>query len=267
MESIPELRKMLQTNVQGHPILMRVLSIYVTRLILPTSITANQVTVAMLLVGIISAIPFYFGYLWLGLALSYLGIVLDGVDGEVARYRKTHSLKGIYLDLVQHLAIQAWFFLALGFAVAQTHTGILADGILLAAAIGALSFMLRIANGMLHREIYVHHYNSHRDRFSLPHVPSGNIEFEEQSDGGTIISRIKHAVYSSEHHAIMIVVFAFVLLVEMFVSPGYGQYTILPWLIIAYTAVSVLYLFKEIISSYHAMERRVAAVQTRLEQE
>lgn len=262
MESIKELRERLQKNQLGHPILQRVLSIYITRAILPTRITANQVTAAMLLVGVASAIPFFFGYIWLGLALSYLCILLDATDGEVARYRKAYSLKGIYLDLINHLAIQAWFFLGLGYAIAQYQSGYMYTVVLVATVVGALSFPLRRANGDLHREIYVHHYTSHPERFSLPHIPHKEEGTEVAKPRLGPVGLIKKAIYYSEYHAIMLVIIVLALLAEMYlVLP---THPILAWLIVAYATVSCLYLVKEIIEGYRYMENRVAGTDARL---
>lgn len=262
MESIKELRERLQKNQLGHPILQRVLSIYITRAILPTRITANQVTALMLLVGVASAIPLFMGYIWTGLALSYLCILLDASDGEVARYRKSYSLKGIYLDLINHLAIQAWFFLGLGYAIAQYQTGQMYTVVLVAAMVGALSFPLRRANGDLHREIYVHHYTSHPERFPLPHIPHKEEGKEETKLRLGLIGLIKKAIYYSEYHAIMLVIIVLALLAEMFLS--LPSHPILAWLIVAYAAISCLYLIKEIVEGYRYMDNRVAHTAQRI---
>lgn len=263
METIKELRERLQKNQLGHPILQRVLSIYITRAILPTSITANQVTAVMLLVGVASAIPLFFGYIWTGLALSYLCILLDASDGEVARYRKSYSLKGIYLDLINHLAIQAWFFLGLGYAIAQSQYGMMYTAVLAAAAIGALSFPLRRANGDLHREIYVHHYTSHPERFPLPHIPHKEQSAHEGKQCLGLFGHVKKAIYYSEYHAVMLVIIVLALLAEM--ALGLITHPIVAWLIIAYAAVSCLYLMKEVIEGYRYMDNRVANTAQRIE--
>ncbi len=262
MESIKDLRERLQKNQLGHPILQRVLSIYITRAILATSITANQVTAVMLLVGLASAIPLFMGYIWTGLALSYLCILLDASDGEVARYRKSYSLKGIYLDLINHLAIQAWFFLGLGYAIAQYQSGYMYTVVLVAAMVGALSFPLRRANGDLHREIYVHHYTSHPERFTLPHIPHKEEGKEEAKPRLGLVGLIKKAIYYSEYHAIMLVILVLALLLEM--ALNLVTHPIVAWLIIIYAAVSCLYLIKEIVQGYKDMERRVADTDARL---
>ena len=264
MESIKELREKLQKNQQGHPILQRALSIYITRAILPTRMSANQVSIAMLLVGVLSAVPLFLGYLWWGIALSYLCILLDASDGEVARYRKSYSLKGIYLDLINHLAIQAWFFLALGYAVAQTQSGPMYTVVLLASVVGALSFPLRRANGDIHREIFVHHYLAHPERFVLPQVAHGVAEFGESAPRGiNPLALLKKALYYSEYQAIMLVEIVAALIAEILIVPARTDHPILAWLILVYAAVSCVYLVKEVVSGYKQMERRVAALAIR----
>ncbi len=267
METIRQLRDTLQKNQLGHPILQRVLSIYITRLILPTRITANQVTIMMILVGVLSAVPLFFGYVWTGIALSYLCVLLDASDGEVARYRKTYSLKGIYLDLVNHLGVLPWFFLALGYAASQTQTGWMQTAVMLAGTIGALSFILRRANGDIHREIYVHHYTAHKERFPLPRLGHNATEFGEAPVRTSFnpVALIKKAVYYSEYHAVMLVEIVLALIAEMVFFPGVSSHPVLSWLLIAYATVSCLYLIKEVIVGYRDMDRRVAAVAARLD--
>ena len=48
-----------------------------------------------------------------GVVLAQLGFWLDHVDGQVARWRGTSSLDGVYLDYLMHHAAN----LALGFAL------------------------------------------------------------------------------------------------------------------------------------------------------
>jgi len=94
----------------------RKISIYITKILLHTPITANQVTIISILCGFVGAILLslnsfqmnLFGFL--GFYIYYL---LDKVDGEVARYRKKISLKGIYLDEVGHLITPVLFFVSI----------------------------------------------------------------------------------------------------------------------------------------------------------
>jgi len=87
VESIEELRKICQ-GTDKWP--QRRISIYITKFLLRTSITADQVTVLDIIVGFVgSAFLFLRGclYPFIGALLLQLFIILDLVDGEVARYR------------------------------------------------------------------------------------------------------------------------------------------------------------------------------------
>ncbi|MFA5942639.1 MAG: CDP-alcohol phosphatidyltransferase family protein [Candidatus Paceibacterota bacterium] len=269
MESIKELRVKLQTNVLGHPILQRVLSIYITRVFLATDMTANQVSVLMLLVGVVGAVPFFFGYFWLGLALSYLGVLLDASDGEVARYRKTYSLQGIYIDLVNHLVTQELFFLGLGFAVAQSQSGWIQTAVLVFAVLGALALSVRRANGDLHRELFAHQYSDHPERF---HLPTVTVQGSEMSDfdseaphaSSGPINLVKRALYLSGYHAVMIVIVAVALIGEMVVLPGNHTHPVVALLVVFYASMWCIYLTREVVAGYYNVEKRVAAIKEKL---
>jgi phosphatidylglycerophosphate synthase len=96
---------------------VRRLSPYVTRVLLPTRVTPNAVTWAMILVGVLAA-----GVLTLpgvlaaaGAALLIQGqILLDCTDGEIARWRKQFSPAGIYLDRFGHYLTETLLPIGLG---------------------------------------------------------------------------------------------------------------------------------------------------------
>lgn len=68
-----------------------------------TSITPNQLTLAALFLGLVSAVCFFLGdWYWLitGAALFHLSFVLDCMDGKVARLKDNGSVFGSWLDYV-----------------------------------------------------------------------------------------------------------------------------------------------------------------------
>ena len=97
---------------------LRRISLYLTRVLLRTPITANGVTYLMILTGIsISValqIPGVAG-LALALFLSQLQMLWDCCDGEIARWRSTQSPKGVFLDRVGHYLTESLIPLALAF--------------------------------------------------------------------------------------------------------------------------------------------------------
>jgi phosphatidylglycerophosphate synthase len=84
---------------------MRRLSPYVTRLILPTRVSADALTGATLVAGLAAAALLTLPGLLPAagaLLLIQLQMLLDCSDGEVARWRGRYSTAGIYLDWMSH---------------------------------------------------------------------------------------------------------------------------------------------------------------------
>ncbi len=97
---------------------LRRLSIHLTRLLLPTGISANGVTWSMLLSGLGAAAVLVWPSWWataVCVLLLNLQILLDCSDGEIARVRQTSSPAGVYLDRIGHYVTEA--ALPIGFGV------------------------------------------------------------------------------------------------------------------------------------------------------
>jgi len=96
---------------------VRRLSPHVTRRLLPTGVTPNTVTWAMIAVGVLAAgvltLP---GVLAAGAAALLVQgqILLDCVDGEIARWRRQFSPAGIYLDRLGHYVTETALPIGLG---------------------------------------------------------------------------------------------------------------------------------------------------------
>jgi phosphatidylglycerophosphate synthase len=96
---------------------MRWVSVYVTRLLIATPISANGVTALMIPVGLLGALTLTFPGVLPALGavlLIKLQLLLDCCDGEVARWRRTFSPKGPYLDALAHYSTEAALPAALG---------------------------------------------------------------------------------------------------------------------------------------------------------
>jgi len=109
MESIKELRLICQESRDDvlyqrswfDRNFTRRFSIYFTKPFIKLGISANQATAVDFLIGLAAGIFLTFANpaFWLiGIALFYLYFVFDCVDGEIARYRKTSSPVGSFLD-------------------------------------------------------------------------------------------------------------------------------------------------------------------------
>ena len=96
---------------------MRKVSLYLTRVLLKTPITANGITWLMIASGLAAAVVLALP----GLAaaagaalLIQLQLLFDCSDGEVARWRNTTGAVGVYLDKIGHYSTEAALMAAIG---------------------------------------------------------------------------------------------------------------------------------------------------------
>ena len=88
------------------------------RLLAPTAISANQVTILTTLLGFLVAVLYLEGWLRTGVLLAILVEVLDGVDGKLARITRTTSSIGEQEHILDFFYENSWY-LALGFFFAR----------------------------------------------------------------------------------------------------------------------------------------------------
>jgi phosphatidylglycerophosphate synthase len=100
---------------------MRRASIYLTRVLLRLGVSADAVTSIMVAVGVLGGLALLLPGLpgaITAVVLIQAYLLLDCCDGEVARWRGTSSVRGIYLDRVGHYLTEATLLAALGFRAA-----------------------------------------------------------------------------------------------------------------------------------------------------
>lgn len=117
----PEVRTRANAEHWVAHLYLRDLSPYVTWVLLKTPISANGVTGLMILTGWATAAALLIPGIWgpvLALILGQLQMLIDCSDGEVARWRKTKSPAGHFLDAVGHYTTEALIPLALGLRAA-----------------------------------------------------------------------------------------------------------------------------------------------------
>jgi phosphatidylglycerophosphate synthase len=131
---------------------MRRVSLHVTRALIPTRVSADAVTWGMIVSGLLAAlvltVPHPLTPL-VTLLLIQLQLLLDCVDGEIARWRRTCSPAGIYLDRIGHYTTDAALVIALGVRVDGGLTSI--DGwTTLGLAVGVLVLMSKAETDLVH---------------------------------------------------------------------------------------------------------------------
>lgn len=92
-------------------------SIHLTRLLLPTGISANAVTWLMIAIGVCAPLVLTIPGWWpvfVAAILIQLHILVDCSDGEIARWRNQSSTSGVYIDRVGHYVVEGMLPIALG---------------------------------------------------------------------------------------------------------------------------------------------------------
>jgi len=108
----------LKKNTDGpiSRILNRPISLIITKLLLKTRITPNQITIFSTIIGLVGASFFFSGeyfYLILGGIIIHIHSIVDGCDGEVARLKLRQSKYGGWLDSVLDRYVDAAIILGL----------------------------------------------------------------------------------------------------------------------------------------------------------
>lgn len=117
----PEVRARRNAEHWTANLYLRNLSPYVTWVLLKTPISANGVTVIMIFTGWMIAASLLIPGIWgalLALFFCQLQMLIDCCDGEVARWRKTSSPAGAFLDAVGHYSTETLIPIALAIRAA-----------------------------------------------------------------------------------------------------------------------------------------------------
>jgi CDP-alcohol phosphatidyltransferase len=96
---------------------MRHLSIYLTRVLVPTPVTPDAVTWMLIVSGIAASLVLTIPHWWaavIAVILIQLQGLLDCVDGELARWHNRMGPLGIYLDRIAHYVTDAGLVVAVG---------------------------------------------------------------------------------------------------------------------------------------------------------
>lgn len=97
---------------------LRKVSLRITAVLIRTPVSANALTGWMIIVGLVAAVVLGVVPTWWGVLLTFVLVqayfLLDLCDGEVARWRRTTSITGVYLDRVGHYLVEAALLSGLG---------------------------------------------------------------------------------------------------------------------------------------------------------
>lgn len=162
----PEVRGRRNAEHWTASLYLRRLSPYVTMQLLRTSISANGVTGLMILVGWSTAAALLIPGIWgaaLALVLGQLQMLVDCCDGEVARWRRTSSPAGVFLDKVGHYTTEGLIPVALGIRAAGWP---FPDSGYLWTTIGCLLALFIVLNKALNDMVHVARANAGLDKLA-----------------------------------------------------------------------------------------------------
>jgi len=129
VESIKELRKICEPKGGDHGLYAkfnRKTGIYFIWLLLHTKISPGQVTLFQLLY-LPAAALFSFGvraYSLIAILVMHMACLTDYMDGGIARYRKTCSFRGVFLDYVVSRAGRGSLFIGITFGIYNQYHNI-----------------------------------------------------------------------------------------------------------------------------------------------
>lgn len=235
VESLKELNKLCQKEdykTKGNWMVCKFLreaALPFTWLLLHTRVTANQVTLAALGVGILGTIFLAFperGWFLFGTLLLQFWYYLDHVDGQIARYRKTSSLTGRFFDFIMHHLIHGIVFFGLaGWMYAMGNSAFyLVWGFV--ACLSIITFNL----------VHDTKYKTFFERLSL----EKRIEFKPASkdpDSKTVVAepswpkRIFSFVHKSSEIHVLMNIWTLVAFIQVFIS---GLFDLRPFLYLYY---------------------------------
>jgi phosphatidylglycerophosphate synthase len=172
------LLRLLVKQTEDSPVskyIYRPLSRPLTRVLVKTPITPNQVSYIVGLIGVagcvLTVFPSYAALVW-GAALVFISGIIDGCDGEIARLKLQSSLFGAWLDTIIDEVTSVAYFFAIGYHTYQHHP---AWWIVASIILGGVSYLATI---------YAIYY------FSIVVIKKGGSQYYEGDleivdDGGT----------------------------------------------------------------------------------
>ena len=263
MESIQELREITQKEKLegqerpwGYRLFQRGPSIFITRILLSTPIRPNHITVISILFGVIGTIcllsPDWHIKL-VGLLFFYINLLLDRIDGEIARYKKIYSLKGIYLDEINHLIVPPLFFLGLAWGF-STQTIFRTEFMIAIGTLAALaSAFIRAGHGLPY-QIFVKKYQKHSDILPLPQATETTTTLREQHKGVYPLFKFFHQF---QDFFITILLFALVLVGEQYFAAAAFIFPYTSYLLIGYALYLPLLFLENIWKGIRTIESRM----------
>jgi phosphatidylglycerophosphate synthase len=263
METIQELRELLQREKLegrerpwGYRLFQRGPSIYITIALMRTPLTPNGASLASILFGASGALLLLYPAWEIKLAallLFYFHLLFDRVDGELARYKHVFSLKGIYLDELNHYIIPPLFFICLAWGLKDTTAS--EQYIVLLAGMGAgfASILLRLTHNIPYG-IYCKKFIKSRALLPLP--PAGPTITGMRAEYSLLYPTIRF-IHQFQDFFITIVLFMLAFIMEHYFAKSSFLYPYSSLLLFGYAAYLPLVVLENVIKGIRTIESKI----------
>ena len=127
IRKIGQPREILATHSPYSVHVLRKVSPYFTKFFISHGITANQVSILGILIGILSAIMLFSGtpLMLVGCLLYQFWNLFDSIDGEIARVMHAKTFSGKYLETIGDAIAECCFVLFLGIGLSRMLDNVL----------------------------------------------------------------------------------------------------------------------------------------------
>ncbi len=271
MEPIKELRHILQEEKinpvgwkrpWGYKTFQRGPSIYITRFLLSTSVTPTQVTTTGILLGLSGCLFLLHGeWYWklCGLFLLYLSVLADKVDGELARYKKIFSLKGIFWDEISHLIVPPLMWLAL--ARGLVNISIYDERLfLVTTSLGAVALVINRIIHSLPAQIYAKKYLKYKELFGTIQGPQATTyDTPPENKIKKIVSVLRPLHYFQDFFIIIAAPTGIILFERIFLRDYIFHVPLASFMLLA-SILFILFAIENIIKKSRAVEKEIAEI-------
>ena len=127
IRKIGQPKEILATHSPYSIHILRKISPYFTKFFIAHGITANQISILGILIGILSAIMLFSGtpLMLVGCLLYQFWNLFDSIDGEIARVTDTKTRSGKYLETISEAIAECCFVLFLGIGLSRMLDNVL----------------------------------------------------------------------------------------------------------------------------------------------
>lgn len=225
---------------------LRAISPYLTRVLIRTSISANQVTWLMIASGVSAALALLIPGLpgaVLAVFLGQLQMLWDCCDGEVARWRQTSSPKGVFLDRVGHYTTEGLIPIALGLRAAGFPNPGWLDSIW--PLLGALLAVIILYNKALNDMVHVSRAYNNMPRLE----DKATVGIPHSSGLRSLRSLVRFFPFQRAYHSVELTILALIAAVVDAIAGGLGGTRVLVAALVIFGVVTIIGHLLSILSS------------------